>query len=315
MLQKYIKELKDIFRSNERYEAHKKSASILRKMSQDMSLVHEIIKNNLENPEFLKKTRHYPTIAFPIEENNEFGMVMNCFLPVPDRSTNISFQSIHHHGNLLLTTVSCFGPGYESMIFKKDFNIDKDSEFATLTLEKIYLNELNNYEFIDSYTPHIVFYPASLSITLALWSSDKKTKLSEAKNLSLVRKLKKPLLKLAKLLGASSLLNLNVINYFDFYVDKNQIKALKTRIEYPEGDNTNFLQNVFYILQQLKFRDSKFLEDLRHKYKGENKNVVSALIEDILNGKDIQDRFLDIHLNIDKVNIKKEDILNALNAH
>src|SRR5438309_350173 len=140
MLNKYIIELRDIFKSSEPYDAHKKAARIMLSMAKDKSVLFEIIKKNLANKEYLAKKHDFPVIAFPIEINENFDLIAHCWLPLPDRSTETSHQSIHHHGHLLLTSVSAFGTGYESFIFKPNFELNRKTGEAKMKIDKTYQN-------------------------------------------------------------------------------------------------------------------------------------------------------------------------------
>src|SRR5262245_47177792 len=128
-LDTYVNEIAAIFKNEkDRYKAHEKATPVLRSMGADKEVLYDIFRQNLSNDDFIKKPRHYPTIGFDIYKDDNIGISGNCFMPLPDRTSDLSFQSIHHHGKLLLTTVAAFGPGYESILFKKGFVIDPDTQ-------------------------------------------------------------------------------------------------------------------------------------------------------------------------------------------
>ena len=109
----YIAELRSIFSRPDLYEAHEECVPVMDAMARDPAFFFGVIRKCLSDPEYLNRIRHYPTLAFPIEENEDFTFVANVFLPLPDGNRDLSFQSIHHHGQLLLTTISASGAGYE----------------------------------------------------------------------------------------------------------------------------------------------------------------------------------------------------------
>ena len=109
-----------------------------------------------------------PVIAMTIVDNPFITLIAHFWMPLPDRSTNITHQSIHHHGRLLLTSVAPYGPGYESIIFKQGFKIDLQTEFVSIEIDKEYKNPLYNIEYIETNTPHVVFYPKELSVTFCI---------------------------------------------------------------------------------------------------------------------------------------------------
>ncbi len=305
-LQKIIK----IFNSSDRYEAHRQVAPLLQKIAADKIFLFETVKYNLSNPDYLKRNRHYPTLSMEIFENENFNMVANLWLPLPDKATNASFQSIHHHGNLILSTISAFGPGYDSIVFKKGFQIDYKTEEVKMEVDKIYHNDLHHLEFIDANTPHIVFYPKDVSVTITLWSSNKSSKKDALKKLGILKSVKKPILNILKKLKIDSLLGLNTVSYFDFYPEGNKIKALQERINFKEGSNDNFIQNVFHVLQKIDFKDDEFIKSLKNNHqinKGSHK-----WIDKFLHKEEITALFEESHINVPKVHLIKEDILAAV---
>ncbi|MBL4655745.1 MAG: hypothetical protein JKY33_07975 [Bacteroidia bacterium] len=311
-LNSYLDIIKSNFACSDRYEAHRKTASVVVEMAKDKSIWFEIVKKNLSQTSYLQKQRHHPIIAFEIEENADFSFIAHCYLPLPNREANISHQSIHHHGNLILTTVSSYGSGYESIIFKNDFKIDKNTGRTEMHIDKVYSNKSYNLEFIDTYTPHIVFFPSALSITYALWSNNKKLSTDKIKRNPILQKFKMPIIQILKKTGLASLIGINVMEYFDFYPHNGEILALKERIfGYTPGTNSNFIQNVLYILQQTGFEDYEFINKLRIKFSDDENLAVIKWIDLFLQKRPIQDLFETHHMGIDKVNINKKDVLSV----
>ena len=169
-LSEYVAQLKAVFAGRDRYAAHAAAAPVLRSMTHDPHVLHEILKLNLAKPEFLGRKRHHPIIGFTAEENRTFTLMASCFPPLPDRAADVSHQTIHHHGDLLLTTAAAHGSGYDSILFRKGWEIDPSSKLARMEIDKSFTHTLHNVEFIEARAPHIVFYPPSLSVTYALWS-------------------------------------------------------------------------------------------------------------------------------------------------
>ena len=310
---KYIKEIIFVFskHNNNRYECHKLAAEILKRAAADTFFLFEVIRHNLSDPEFLKKKRHYSTLALPIITTPDFNMVINIFPPLPDRRTDISFQSIHQHGNLLLTTAAVFGPGYESIVYKKNYTIDPATFITKMEKEKIYTFKSGKVEFIDAFTPHVVFYPESISATLALWSNKTKTNSERFKKSSVLQNFKKPIKKILKIIGLSKSLNINEVTFFDFYPDKGKLYALKERLEYNFlGGNENFIQNIFHFIQKAGFDDANFLKELKKRdfITPFTRTIIDALVA----GEPIQDEFVKEHLNIPKVNLSKKELLDTV---
>ena len=305
----YLERLRTIFKQPDLYQAHRDAAPVLVEASKDQEFLHWVLKKNLSDPAYLNKTRHYPTISFPIEENETFTMVANTFLPLPNGDTEQSFQSIHHHGKLLLSTVSAFGPGYESMIFKGGYSVDETSGLTNMQLERLYQNQSNNIEFVDAFVPHVVFYPTTASMTFALWSSGRHEALSKVKKLGALQKVKKPLKAILQATGLASAAGINKIDFNDFYPADGQIYGMRNRIGYPEGSNENWLQNVFSLVQQMGLTDADFLNQLKADCVARNQPAPIPWIDKVLEGTPIDLKFEPSHLNIDKVNLHKQDIL------
>lgn len=311
-LNHYVSEIASIFqKEKDRYKAHQLATPVLKAMGADREVLFDVFRKSLSDDEFIAKNRHYPTLAFEIYQDKNVGISGNCFMPVPDRRTDLSVVSIHHHGKLLLTTVAAFGPGYHSLLFKKGFTIDKGSLITRLEVEKDYQFTEGSIEFVDSDQPHVVFFPSGPSITFAMWAyRDTQAATQLLKNTFLVRKFKEPIRKTLKALGLVDKVGINVVEYLDFYPENGQIKALKDRISFAEGDNGNFLTNVFFVLQTAGFNDFAFLDELKAKHPA-NKTL-HELIDRLKSNEPIGDVFYDFHKNVQYVNFAKSEIMEAL---
>jgi hypothetical protein len=313
MIQERLATIKKIFaETDDRYEVHARCKPILEKLTASPNFLFDVIRQNLNDTAFLAKKRHYSTLSMTISESPEFSFVVNIFPPLPNRQTDISFQSIHHHGSLLLSAVAAFGPGYESIVFKKGYSINFDTAETEMQIEKQYQNQIGKVEFIDAYQPHIVFYPTNFSATYALWCDKTKKNTKEAlKKIALVNRIKKPLAKLINRAGLGKHMGLNKAEYFDFYVENGTVKALKDRLEYDRcGDNDNFLRNIFAFIQQTGFNDTAFLTDFLNR--PDIDDTAKKYAGMLLAGQTITDAFYEGHLNIPYVNLELEDILCAI---
>jgi hypothetical protein len=308
-LTEYLEKLNVLFsNNNDLYKAHELSKGILKEMADNTELFHEIIKKNLMKEGFLLSKRNNPVIALEIEKTSSYTLVANCWMPLPDGNTNLTHQSIHHHGGLLLTSVAPVGPGYSSIIFKKGYKI-KEDQTVDITIDKDYSNTKGNLEFVDTFTPHVVFYPSEFSVTYALWSETKSSLLSKWKKNASVQKYKTQIKKILTLLGLRKKIGLNVIENFDFYPANGKILSMKERVVYPVGSNENFLKNIFYIFQKTGFNDCEFLKNLKlHKSKEEYEKF-DTLLKDFLLDKEFQNEFEPFHLGINKINFTREELL------
>lgn len=313
MIHEEIDKISNFFKTSKNFEsAHDLSKSVLQDLVQDKEFLFDVIRKNLSNPEFLKKTRHYPTLAMEVFKNDIVDMVINIFPSLPDKRTDISFQSIHHHGSLMLSTVGLSGPGYSSYIFKGGYKIDKETNETNLELETFYSNKIGQYTFCGAYVPHVVFYPTEMSSTLVLWSKQNPSSINSVKAL-FPRSFSKKVGPVLNKLGLRQALDLNVAEYHDFYPEKGKFYALKNRIGYPEGSNDNFIQNFFYYMQTVGFNDFDFLKELMKK---ENTSAnEKKWIEKYCSKEPIEEKFEEIHYNIDpRVNNNLDEIKLAFEA-
>lgn len=310
-LDSYIQAITSLFKKNQPRVAHALAKDLFLAMAKDKRILFEIVTRNLLSKDFFLKKRINPVIAFNIIDNPYITIVAHFWLPLPDRRTDITHQSIHHHGRLLLTSVAPYGPGYNSFIFKKGFSINPDTEETNIQVDKEYHNPLYNLEFIDTYTPHVVFYPNELSVTYAAWTYDKRSTLDKIRKNPFLQKNKQFLIRMLNYFKGLNTV-VNTIEYLDFYPDKNKILGMKERVMYPVGSNENFIQNVFYILQQIGYSDFEELKKILAAYPDKIKQQGFALISQMEAGQSIQNIFDPVHLNIEKINFSREDLLNGL---
>jgi hypothetical protein len=312
-LDSYIKILTQTFKKNQPRIAHTSSKDVLLEMAKDKSILLEIIDRNIKSKGFFLKNRINPVIAMTVADNPFITLVAHFWMPLPDRSTNITHQSIHHHGRLLLTSVAPYGPGYESIIFKQGFKIDPQTEITSIEIEKEYKNPLYNIEYIETQTPHVVFYPKELSVTYALWTYDERSTLDKIRKNPFLQKNKKRILQFLNYMKGVSP-KINKIEYFDFFPSGFNIIAMKDRVMYPVGSNENFIHNVFYILQQVGYTDYKELKNILAAYPEKIKQQGLHLIHKIESGEQIQDIFDPVHLNIEKINFSREELKQGISG-
>jgi hypothetical protein len=308
----YVSEIASIFRTEkDRYKAHEIAAPVLKAMGAEKEVLFDVFRKSLSDDEFIHKMRHYPSLAFEIYQDKNVGISGNCFMPVPDRRTDLSIVSIHHHGKLLLTTVAVFGPGYQSLLFKKGFTLNKENLITTLEVAKDYQFTEGSMEFVGSDQPHVVFFPSSPSITFAMWAYERAHSATQLlKDTYVIKKFKEPIRKTLKILGLVDKAGINVVEYLDFYPEDGNIRALKDRVVFKQGDNENFLTNVFYVLQTAGFNDFGFLNRLKSRHP--SNKILHELIDKLQNNIPIRDSFYEFHKNEKFANFTKQEILEAI---
>lgn len=310
---KQTKAIVEIFATgNDMHQNHKLATPFLKEMVADINVLYDIIRYNLSQPNFLKTKQTYVTLSLPILETPDVSFVLNIFPSLPDKNTETSFQSVHHHGYMLLTTAAAFGPGYKAITFKKGFEIDKVSEITKMEKAVVYKNLDTKIDFVDDNTPHIVFFPESISATYALWSKNAKGDASNfLKKIPFVLKFKGKIRKIIEALNLEKAVGLAKVAYYDFYPENGKLKAMKERIHYDAnlGSNENFLNNMFHFIQKTGFKDIEFIQQLCTNTN--TPNIAKAFLNKLLTEEEIKDDFISAYLNIPKVNLNYNDVISA----
>jgi hypothetical protein len=309
----YTKLLTRVFnRTHDKRAALAQTRPILEDMSGDSLLLTEIIRKHLLMPGALSK-KHYPVVSMDLAKTPYCGLVANCWIPLPDRQTDLSTKSIHHHGDMLLNTVTIFGPGYEHWMFTPPQPVDLGREVFAMSLLDRAPHPLHHVTFVDSNVAHVPFYPASLTITLALWSSrDTVTWRDHVKRMEVFRGKEPTLRKLAIKAGLKKALDLKVIEYFDFYPADQGFKGIRDREEFPHGPNCDYLYSLFHIIQQTGNEAViPAIESQLHSSIPARQTVVE-LLEKLKSGVLIEGRLSDKHYGVPRANFTSVEIERSL---
>jgi hypothetical protein len=315
--EKFLKALRSTFETaRDKHEANYKSAQLMADISGDSEFFAEILTKHLEKPGSLN-TLHYPVVGIDIELNEHFGLVANCWIPLPDKSTDISTKAIHHHGDMLLTTVTAYGPGYEHWMFKTPVVVDKQKELYELELLEQTAHPRHHVAFVDAYIAHLPLYPPDLTVTYALWSSRFPTSWKDrAKRFPLIQNNSKRLRDLAVRLKLANQLELKVVEYFDFYPTPHGFCGIKERKEFERTTNEDYLLSLFHILQETG--NESLAPIIRKKISSGEKVTdaarVNALVSDLESGKPITGRLSPQHYNVPQANFAKKEIIAAISA-
>lgn len=315
--EKYLKELRSIFSSApNKHEANYRSDQLLKEMSGDAAFFTEALQNHLKKKGSLN-TLHYPVVGLDIELNEDFGLVANCWIPLPDRSADVSTKAIHHHGDMLLTTVTAFGPGYEHWTFDTPAVVDVDKEIYELKVLDQSAHPLHHVAFVDAYTAHLPLYPPDLTVTYALWSSRFPTTWKDKlKRVPMLQKNSKRLRDVAVKFGLASQLELKVVEYFDFYPTCDGFRGIREREEFARSTNEDYLASLFYVIQgtgneqlggviRTKLDSSEDIAD---------RGLVEKYLNDLDSGRPIEGRLSPGHYDVPKANFTKDDIKQAITA-
>lgn len=302
-----------LFRNSSPYEAHEQSRPLLMELARDTTFFHAIVQREILSGNYFSNKKS-TVIDFPVYEDERITLMLHCFMPLPDRSTDWSHQSIHHHGNLLLTTAAVWGKGYSSAIFQSGFTVNEHGE-ATMELAKFYQNQLHTVEFVDAGQPHIVFYPEELSITLVVWSKNRFSWTDKLRKIRMSEATKDSVKRLIRRLGLKKMSNLNYVEGFDFTLENGRIVQLTERITVPTPrSKENYVQNVLYILQQTGFTDLAFFGQLKQELPASEYVLFAPWIAAFTNGASIPDQFVPEHRFVPRMTISKKELLGAVGA-
>lgn len=250
-------QLRACFKRNDFRSAHAAAREVLEAVVADEESMRNAFRVCVAERGFLESARINPVLALPLFETPRFTLVANCWFPHPLRGSEISHQSIHHHGNLLLSTIAAFGEGYESVLFEPGFSIDETRRVHNLRVKERYRNSRGRYEFVDTHTPHLVFYPERISVTFALWSRVKPQRGLVARTLLARLGLKGFAAGLARRLGMGASFGVNQDTDLDFAVENGEVVALPERATYPRGDNRSFLSALWLLGQEIGLSEAE----------------------------------------------------------
>lgn len=316
-LEQHIRELDVIFQNPDRYEAHRQAAPVLDRMARNPLIMHDVIRKNLMSDNLFTSKKTAPVIGFDIEIKRNYTFSAHCFFPLPNRAKNISHNWIHHHDHSLLTTINAFGEeGYFSYLFNTDYKYDPQTKRASnLHIEKEFTHSLYNIEFCDAFVPHVVFWPPTLTITYALWSFDHVPKFNAIRDSSFFQAIKGPLKKLIGIFKVEKALDVETETEDRQFAPEGDHFVCVGNKQYAIADNANYLQNLFYILQETGFKDEAFLGNLKMRAQAKERADVVNWIEKLLNGVQIEDLYDPAQLNTPGINFSREAVMAASNSN
>jgi hypothetical protein len=299
----------------DKHAAHERARPVLLDMAASPAVFTTILGRHLARADSLTMT-HYPVVGLDIESNAHFGLVANCWIPLPDRDTNMSTKAIHHHGQMLLTTVTAFGPGYEHWMFTPPERTDAAEDVYSMRLLERGPHPTGHAAFVDANIGHVPFYPPSLTITLALWSSREPTTWKDhVKRVPALHKHSSALRDLAASIGLSRALDLKIVDYFDFFPSDAGFRGMKDRQEFSRGPNEDYLHSLFHVIQQTQ--NDALAPAIRRSLESapaSNRVLVTKLVEDLESGRPIDGRLSSGHYGITYANFRAEEVERALAA-
>jgi hypothetical protein len=317
VVDRHISALTETFKgARDKHEAHYRSRGILGEMAVDAAVVRAVFARHLERQGTLS-WKHYPVLSIELAHNAYYTLVANCWIPLPSRQTDVSTKAIHHHGNMLLTTATGFGPGYEHWTFTKPEAVDPERELYRMDVIEQAPHPHAHIAFVDAFIAHCPLYPSSLSITFALWSNQFPTTWRDVvKRLPMAKGHEATLRRIAARVGLTRALDIKIVQYFDFFPTSSGFKGMKERIEFALGPNEDYLQSLFHMLQATGSDELARL--VRRRLAADapvtGEAVVRTLLGDLESGRRIESKLSDGHYDVDYANFRRTEIVEALGA-
>jgi hypothetical protein len=240
--------------------------------------------------------------------------VLNCWIPLPNRDTDLTTKAIHHHGDMLLSTVTIFGPGYEHWLFTRPRL--KAGLVHTLNAVDVSPHRLHDVAFVDDHVPHVPLYPKSLSVTLALWSSQSDVSIKDRiKRIPVLKRNSAALRNAAVRLGLRQALDLKVVEYFDFFPVPDGFEAMKDRKEFDLGPNEDNLHSLFHVISETgNAALSGVIKQTLASGAVKNRALVESLNAQLAADRSIEGKLSAGHFDVPFANYRAADIRRALAA-
>jgi hypothetical protein len=320
IIERYTKHLVDVFkRAPSKHEANVRAKPIIGDAIGDRGFLTEVLRNYLAKPENLNRL-NYPVVALDGPLNEYFGLVVNCWIPLPDKRADISSKAIHHHGDMLLTTGTILGPGYMHWLFSKPRVLDSEREIFEIQVTEKEQHPAGHIAFVDHHIPHLPWYPTDLSITLCLWSNHHPTTWRDrVKRIPILKKNEQTLRKIVNMVGlnkvAARALDIKLIEYYDYYPTETGMKGMRERDEYKRGPNADHLHSLFHVIQRTGHESLGPLIRT-HVNSGhiQDRVTVEKLLGDLESGRPIEGRLSDCHMDLPHTTFTPDDVAGAVGA-
>jgi hypothetical protein len=315
-LSRFTAALNGIFTgTRDKHDAHRRARPVLEDMVAAPGIIAEILERHVAQPAGLNAT-NYPVVSCDIVHQPHFGLVANCWIPLPDRNTDLSTKAIHHHGEMLLTTITAFGPGYEHWTFTVPQARDQSRNLYSMALGERAPHPAGHVAFVDAYIPHVPFFPSDLTVTFALWSSRRATTWKDRlKRVPVLHQHSTKLRRIGASLGFARALDLKVVEYFDFSPTADGFLGMKDREEFPRGPNADYLHSLFRVIQGTE-SDRVVSAVGRQLETGRitDPELVRRLLHDLSSGRRIEGRLSPDHYTVPYANFTAQQVEDALRA-
>ena len=224
---------------------HKKAHKILPELG-SIKFISKVFEQNLKHHSFLNK--QWTSCEIPqltVYEDDEITIRYHFFLPVNNLNNDNAAYLIHHHGDNILSSHIFYGPGYQTIEFKKGILHLSDKSYK-LKISKDFFHANGATNLLEDYTPHLVFNVSKPTGSIALWSN---SDINTSEKLRLNYTLKK-----GKFYG---------------FTDSQFITEVKKDSRF-EDNSEKHVQAICYFMQQLGYDNKPFINSVLSETKLNN---------------------------------------------
>ncbi len=301
---------------SDRRAFHKACEPVFLEMKDDKEFFKAVVRMNLRDQNFLDEAWSLYNIPYLyIGETPDFILKYHLFVPLESGEKDIGAACIHHHTNYYLSSTAVFGPGYESFLFKRFPEVDQKTMRVDLEITKKFKQEDWIVSNVDSWEPHLVFNPASLSATMVMWTPDKKRVTDNLRHNPLLKSLKKPLLSVIHMLNLQKNLGVSEKKTYQYYPGKDHFVAIDEDQYFeptrnavgPEVDDYS-VKTIVGFIQRMGFDDQNFIDEcLANPSLPETYVKYLSMLKA---GEPIGDTYAKAKINIHQGSFTKQDVLS-----
>lgn len=301
----------------DRGEFHTAMEPVLKKMAEDKEFMLQVMERNFTDKGWLQMDwSEFNIPAFFVYENDDMNIKVHIFPAGPEGKGHYAAHAIHHHNNYLLTTYAFFGSGYESYLFEKNPQVNPASKETKLKINRHFHQKDWNPSRVDSWEPHIVFLPESLSATFLMWSPDRKRKTDSLRNNPILKPFKKQIRNIIHKIGAGDNLGIAREHTYQFYVNNGRAFGIEEEVYFAPTKAANgpkakdeAMRMMFSFIQQAGLVNETALKQALNDE--DTPDYYKSYIEKVLAGETIEEVLHRYELNIPNVSYTREEVQAA----
>ena len=315
----YFKEIEALSdQISDRREFHKACEPVFEKMRDDSSFFEAVVEQNLKDENFLnQKWSLYNIPYLYIGETSDFILKYHIFAPLKSGEKGVGAGCIHHHTNYILSSTAAYGPGYESFLFERYPKVEEENLNVDLKVTKHFTQQEWPISRVDSWEPHLVCNPESLSATLVMWTTDKKRSTDKLRHNPILKSMKKPLLSVIRGLNLQKRLGVSEKKTYQYYPSESAFMAIDED-EYfeptrkamgPEVDDYS-VKTIVGLIQRMGYDNIGFIRGIIQK--DSTPNTYRKYLQMLIDQETIGETYAKEEINIPQKRFTKEDVLSLV---